>query len=312
MATPASGSSSEVDESFSTTSSSSSFSLTIPQVLMNEPPPMEPKVEHPEDPFDDAPSDLNPDQPAPPRPTLGPWFTFDDIPLSKWRSRMLEFNAWLDTQMTIPYTLLKKVLDEFSSRFTGSLREWFFNGNYQLIFQQRKQEFFDRKCCSLKFRDLERHYQRMNHLYHEIGGFKDDNLKLTFIASLPQLIEPEFTLTAVDRMCEQQRLFKKIAKDTPHPQMPQGLSSQERDMWIYRKIIELYPQVLPHPNDFTAPVPWKLFPTVNESFPHIDNELSCPPCLGHCSEVHNRTATQAIHGDNRPFEVFRTLNQHNR
>ncbi|KDP28996.1 hypothetical protein JCGZ_19549 [Jatropha curcas] len=71
----------------------------------------------------------------------------------------------------------------------------------------------------------------MNYLYHEIGGFKDDNLKLTFIASLPQLIQPEvqrmcgtdianlklgeiwqFTLTAVDRMCEQQRLFKKIAK----------------------------------------------------------------------------------------------------
>ncbi|KDP22936.1 hypothetical protein JCGZ_01843 [Jatropha curcas] len=188
MATPASGSSSDEEDSLSNTSSSLSF----PQVLMNEQPPMEPKVEHPEDPFDDTPSDLNPDQPVPPRPTTGP--------------------------------CLKKVLAEFSSRFTGSLREWFFNGlseyqqkqflasatistalvtihnqflgNYQLIFQQRKQEFFDRKCCSLKFRDLERHYQRMNHLYHEIGGFKDDNLKLTFIASLPQLIQPE-----VQRMC---------------------------------------------------------------------------------------------------------------
>ncbi|KDP24983.1 hypothetical protein JCGZ_24312 [Jatropha curcas] len=259
MATPTSGSSSDVDESFSTTSSSSSFSLTLPQILMNEPPPMEPKVEHPKDPFDDAPSDINPDQPLPPRPTSGPWFTFDDIPPSKWRSRILEFNAWLDTQMTFPHTSLRKVIAEFSSHFTRSLREWFFSGlseyqqkqflasesisaalvtihtqflgNYQLIFQQRKQEFFDRKCCSLTFRDLERHYQQMNHLYHEIGGFKDDNLKLTFIASLPQLIQPEvqrmcgtnianlklgeiwqFTLTAVDRMCEQQRLFKKIAK----------------------------------------------------------------------------------------------------
>ncbi|KDP22933.1 hypothetical protein JCGZ_01840 [Jatropha curcas] len=216
MATPASGSSSDEEDSLSTTSSSLSF----PQVLMNEQPPMEPKVEHPEDPFDDTPSDLNPDQPVPPRPTTGPWFTFDDLPPSKWRSHMLEFNAWLDTQMTTPYTSLKKVLAEFSSRFTGSLREWFFNGlsEYQqkqflasatistaLVtihnqflgnYQQRKQEFFDRKCCSLKFRDLERHYQRMNHLYHEIGGFKDDNLKLTFIASLPQLIQPE-----VQRMC---------------------------------------------------------------------------------------------------------------
>ncbi|KDP20661.1 hypothetical protein JCGZ_03824 [Jatropha curcas] len=258
MATPASGSSSDVDDTFLATSSSSSFSL--PQVLMNEQPPMEPKVEHPDDPFDDAPFDLPQDQPAPPRPTAGPWFTFDDIPPGKWRSRILEFNAWLDTQMTAPYANLKKVLAEFTSRFTGSLREWFFNGlseyeqkkflaersisavlvtihnqflgNYQLIYQQRKQEFFDRKCCSLKFRDLEKHYQRMNHLYHEIGGYKDENLKLTFIASLPQLIQPEVqrlcgpniaalklgeiwqnTLTAVDRMCEQQRLFKKIAKE---------------------------------------------------------------------------------------------------
>ncbi|KDP28047.1 hypothetical protein JCGZ_19739 [Jatropha curcas] len=133
------------------------------------------------------PFDLPQDQLVPPRPTSGPWFTFDDVPPSKWRSRIREFNAWLDTQMTFPLTILKKVLAEFSSRFTGSLREWFFNGlseyqqkqflasakisnalvtihnqflgNYQLIFQQRKQEFFDRKCCSLKFRDLEQHYQ---------------------------------------------------------------------------------------------------------------------------------------------------------
>ncbi|KDP20351.1 hypothetical protein JCGZ_06736 [Jatropha curcas] len=66
---------------------------------------------------------------------------------------------------------------------------------------------------------------------------------------------------------------------TPHPQMPQGLSSQERDMWIYRKIIELYPQVLPHPNDFSAPFPSRLFPTINESFPHTDNEFWYLWCL---------------------------------
>ncbi|KDP35798.1 hypothetical protein JCGZ_10434 [Jatropha curcas] len=187
MATPAFGSTSDVEESFSTTSSSSSVSLTLPQVLMNEPPPTEPKVKHPDDPFDDASTTLPSDLPTPSRPTLGPWFTFDAIPPSKWRNRILEFNAWLDTQMTIPHASLKKVLVEFSSRFTGSLKEWFFSAlseyeqkkflteesisaalvtihtqfleNYQLIFQQRKQEFVKRKCCSLKFCDLERHYQ---------------------------------------------------------------------------------------------------------------------------------------------------------
>jgi hypothetical protein len=31
------------------------------------------------------------------KPNGGPWFTFDDIPPSRWRKRLLEFGAWLDT-----------------------------------------------------------------------------------------------------------------------------------------------------------------------------------------------------------------------
>ncbi|KAI5434661.1 hypothetical protein KIW84_021476 [Lathyrus oleraceus] len=33
------------------------------------------------------------------KPNGGPWFTFDDIPPNCWRKRLLEFGAWLDTQM---------------------------------------------------------------------------------------------------------------------------------------------------------------------------------------------------------------------
>ncbi|KAI9128743.1 hypothetical protein K1719_000226 [Acacia pycnantha] len=32
------------------------------------------------------------------KPTSGPWFTFDDLPYEKWRSRLHEFSAWIDLQ----------------------------------------------------------------------------------------------------------------------------------------------------------------------------------------------------------------------
>ncbi|KAI9077205.1 hypothetical protein K1719_040776 [Acacia pycnantha] len=76
-------------------------------------------VEHPDD------------NPPPPRqdhsykPTSGPWFTFDDLPYDKWRSRLQEFSAWIDLQVTAQQIPLEQALQEFFSRFTGTLREWF-------------------------------------------------------------------------------------------------------------------------------------------------------------------------------------------
>ncbi|XP_048228811.1 uncharacterized protein LOC125369772 [Ricinus communis] len=148
-----------------------------------------------------------------------------------------------------------------SDRFTGTLREWFshlseyqqlqfvqlgsitqalaqihqqFLGDYNLIFRQRKQEYFDRKCCSMKRKDLEVHYVHMSKLYYELAGPNSDDLKYTFVSSLPEEMHPEiqrmmtethrdithislgeiwqFTLATLDKMCEQQKLFKKIAK----------------------------------------------------------------------------------------------------
>ena len=60
-----------------------------------------------------------------PKPSNGPWFTLDDIPKAKWPSRLQEFTAWIDIQMLKPGSSVQSVLREFSSRFLGSLRDWF-------------------------------------------------------------------------------------------------------------------------------------------------------------------------------------------
>ena len=85
--------------------------------------------------IDESSDDNNDDQgsqtqPAPPVPPVSensskPWFTFDDIPRHKWQARQQEFAAWIDVHMTRPHAQSHNVLQEFCSRFTGSLRDWF-------------------------------------------------------------------------------------------------------------------------------------------------------------------------------------------
>ncbi|KAI9098559.1 hypothetical protein K1719_025184 [Acacia pycnantha] len=103
------------------------------------------------------------------KPTSGPWFTFDDLPYVKWTSRLQEFSACIDLQITAQQIPLRQGLQEFVSRFTGTLREWFQNmspyeklqavqvedadvllgaihkefiGDFNLIRKREKQEFF--------------------------------------------------------------------------------------------------------------------------------------------------------------------------
>jgi len=56
----------------------------------------------------------------------GPWFTLDDIPPNKWRARLIEFGAWLDTKMMKELDTYK-VIEEFCCRMTGTLKEWYHN-----------------------------------------------------------------------------------------------------------------------------------------------------------------------------------------
>jgi len=59
------------------------------------------------------------------KPTSSPWFTFDAAPPDQWREKINEFRARIDLEMSKPGAELQAVLREFSSRFTGTLRDWF-------------------------------------------------------------------------------------------------------------------------------------------------------------------------------------------
>lgn len=141
---------------------------------------------------------------------------------------------------------------------TGTLREWFqslgayrkiwltqldagrlleyihkeFFRDFQLIEKQKRQEYFNMKCCSLKKKDLDKHYQRMSKRFYMLNGTNDPNLKHTFIDSLPEELQPELqrallslkreisyvslgeiyqlALTTLDKLCKQQKLFHSI------------------------------------------------------------------------------------------------------
>ncbi|KAH9769523.1 hypothetical protein KPL71_012034 [Citrus sinensis] len=170
-------------------------------------PPTTPIVE-------EAKSDTNPTASShdnPPKPSNGPWFTFDDIP------KMLRTGATSQT-----------VLKEFSSRFTGSRRDWFeslgqyrqlqlvqaeisqvlgiiyeqFLGEATAANEQTRREFHQMKCCSLQIKDLDFHYKRMSTMYYKFNGFNDPSLKHVFIVSLPKEIQPklqrQFTIHQLD------------------------------------------------------------------------------------------------------------------
>ncbi|KAI5405968.1 hypothetical protein KIW84_052642 [Lathyrus oleraceus] len=150
------------------------------------------------------------------KPNGGPWFTFDDIPPSRWRKRLLEFGVWLDTQMMKTSEDSYKIIEEFCCRMTGTMKEWYHNlgtfkqdelhhlettanilgvlhrefiGDMEMFDRKNKQEFFEIKCCSLKTKDLDRHYHRMTQRYYVLNGYNDPSN--TYLSSLPQELQPE-------------------------------------------------------------------------------------------------------------------------
>ncbi|KAH9792669.1 hypothetical protein KPL71_004225 [Citrus sinensis] len=159
-----------------------------------------------------------PPQPKVSKPSNGPWFTFDDIPPTKWRERLQELSAWIDLQMLAPDATTQSVLREFSTRFTGSLRDLFdslgqyrqlqfiqisdvsmalailhdqFIGEPSATFDAARRDYLNMKCCSLNTKDLHYHYKRMSLLYYKLNGFNDPTLRHVFLASLPEELQPE-------------------------------------------------------------------------------------------------------------------------
>ncbi|RDX66831.1 hypothetical protein CR513_54356, partial [Mucuna pruriens] len=190
----------------------------------------------------------SPPQHGPQKPNNGPWFTLDDIPPNKWRSKLIEFGS-------DPY----KVIEEFLCRITGTLKHWYhglgtvrqdqlhnlgtaavvlgvlheeFIGDGAIIDKKVKQEYFEMKCCSIKIKDLNKHFQRMSQRFYILNGLNDPSLKNTYVASLPKEIQPELnrmvmaaqkdfsamtmgeihqmTQEDVDKLCRQHKYFSDI------------------------------------------------------------------------------------------------------
>ena len=124
---------------------------------------------------------------------------------------------------------------ETSSQFLGIIHQEFL-GDIAIIQKRNSQEYFEMKCCSLNRKDLEKHYKKMAAKYYPLGGNNNPPLKQVFIASLPDELQPEIqrmmmtlrkevatttigeiyqlALAALDKLCEQQQMFKQLNKNS--------------------------------------------------------------------------------------------------
>ena len=76
-----------------------------------------------------------------------------------------------------------------------------FIGEGNIIERKIRQEFFEMRCYSLKIKDLDKHFQRMNKRFYLLSGLNDPSLKNTYVASLPEEIQPELNkMVAVAQM----------------------------------------------------------------------------------------------------------------
>ena len=127
-------------------------------------------------------------------------------------------SAWIDLHMIRADATTESILREFTTRFTGSLRDWFdslgqyrqmqfvqlpnissalvilheqFIGEPSAVFEAARQDYLNMKCCSLNSKDLDFYYQRMSILFYKLNGFNDPTLKHVFLAPLPEELQPE-------------------------------------------------------------------------------------------------------------------------
>ncbi|QHO48513.1 polyprotein [Arachis hypogaea] len=144
--------------------------------------------------------------------TSNKWFTFDDIQPARLQ-----------------------LINGTSSQFLGIIHQEFL-GDITIIQKRNSQEYFEMKCCSLNRKDLEKHYKKMAAKYYPLGGNNNPPLKQVFIASLPDELQPELhrmmmalrkevatttigeiyqlALAALDKLCEQQQMFKQLSKNS--------------------------------------------------------------------------------------------------
>nr|GEY80944.1 putative zinc finger, CCHC-type [Tanacetum cinerariifolium] len=124
----------------------------------------------------------NPNQKTPtefPKSDIRQYFTFDDVPPSKWRERSIEMQTWCTVELQ--YYTIDVVIKRFLTRLQGRLRDWYHS--LALGTAHAREEFLKMKCCSFQKKDLEKHYDRMSQRFYCLNRVDVVNLKQVFLNS---------------------------------------------------------------------------------------------------------------------------------
>ncbi|KAI5428511.1 hypothetical protein KIW84_033480 [Lathyrus oleraceus] len=158
------------------------------------------------------------------KPNGGPLFTFDDIPPRTMKE-------WYHNLGTFKQDELHHL--ETTTNILGVLHHEFIS-DMEIFGRKNRQEFFEMKCCSLKTKDLDKHYHRMAHRYYVLNGYNDPSLKNTYASSLPRELQPKIhrmlattqrdiktmslgqihqvTLEALKKLCSLHHQFSEVIK----------------------------------------------------------------------------------------------------
>uniref|UniRef100_A0A1J3EQA9 Reverse transcriptase n=1 Tax=Noccaea caerulescens TaxID=107243 RepID=A0A1J3EQA9_NOCCA len=189
-------------------------------------------------------------------------FTFDDLPFEKWNERIDEFHAWMNSEaLTSPLYL---VIQLFTARLSGALKEWWnslgenrqqqiyqttipallgeihreFIGTPNHLKEQLQEVFFSAKCCSLKKRDLAKHFERQTKRYYTLNGLNNPSLKQVYLSSIDeylcqqtklyirdqgQTIEEisigqieQYVFRTLDKLCKQKEFWSEFMDRSKH------------------------------------------------------------------------------------------------
>lgn len=164
--------------------------------------------------------------------------TFDDLPLSKWRDKMVSFIAWMKKNCQL-YDI-PTVIICFILRMEGRLKDWYdslweyrqrqlrqsetidrflsyiyleFIGSPDRHIEHARKEYLLMKYCSFAPKDLEKHYNQMSQRFYIIDGI---NLQQVFLNSYP------------DTLCAEVHKIMKF----------HSVSLQENAVWLFKRLHE--------------------------------------------------------------------------
>ncbi|GJZ87935.1 putative reverse transcriptase domain, viral movement protein [Tanacetum coccineum] len=131
----------------------------------------------------------NPNQETPtkfPKSDIKQYFTFDDIPPSKWHERSIEMLTWCTAELQ--YYTINVVIKRFLTRLQGRLRDWYHSvGEYRQI--QIQQLISPKAFMSIIYSEfISSPWEHTTHAREEFLKMKldDVNLKKVFLNSFPE------------------------------------------------------------------------------------------------------------------------------